>query len=135
MSFFDKYSTGKIVSRIDMDTESLGEMISIVFQVLASITSILFLLIPMAVFDAHLMLIFGIAVPCVFLFTNVFRKISPQERPFLGQETLATVNSFVQESMAGIQIAKTLAKKKSSTENSSKSTTNRTGSIFPEQCL
>jgi ABC-type multidrug transport system fused ATPase/permease subunit len=47
-----------------------------------------------------------IVVPFLFVLTFSFRKIV-RKRTLLGQRSLALVNAFVQETMSGIQIAKT----------------------------
>ena len=41
MSFFDKYPTGKIVSRINSDTQNFGEMSNIFMQAAASLFAII----------------------------------------------------------------------------------------------
>ncbi len=106
MSFFDQYSTGRIVSRINSDTEQFGEMVDIFVQAVSSIVAIIFLIPPMASIDFQLTIVFLIAVPFVFIFTLSFRKIA-RKKTILGQRALGAVNSFVQETMAGISIAKT----------------------------
>lgn len=106
MSFFDKYSTGRIVSRINTDTEQFGEMINILIQVVSSLIAIVFLIGPMASIDFHLTIVFLLAVPFVFIFTLSFRKIA-RKKTILGQRAIGAVNSYVQETMAGILIAKT----------------------------
>jgi ABC-type multidrug transport system fused ATPase/permease subunit len=106
LSFFDKYPTGKIVSRVNSDSFHLGEAASIFMQSLSSILALVVVFIPLLFIDLRLTGIFSVMIPAVFLFTMSFRKIA-RKKTLLGQRSLATVNAFVQESMAGIQIAKT----------------------------
>ncbi|MHA1744626.1 MAG: ABC transporter ATP-binding protein, partial [Promethearchaeota archaeon] len=111
LSFFDKYPTGKIVSRVNSDSFHLGEAASIFMQSLSSILALVVVFIPLLFIDLRLTGIFSIMIPAVFLFTMSFRKIA-RKKTLLGQRSLATVNAFVQESMAGIQIAKTFRQEK-----------------------
>ncbi|MHA1585669.1 MAG: ABC transporter transmembrane domain-containing protein, partial [Promethearchaeota archaeon] len=106
LSFFDKYPTGKIVSRINSDTYNFGEMAKMVMQTASSFLSMFIILIPMLIKNFKLTLIILIMTPFIFAFTLSFRKIA-RKKTLLGQRSLASVNSFIQESMSGIQIAKT----------------------------
>lgn len=106
MAFFDEYSTGKIVSRVNTDTQNMGEMVSILFESLSSIFSIVFLVIPMVTIDNRLTIVFLCGVPLVFILTSLFRKYA-KIKTLLGQRATASVNAFVQESLAGIQNVKT----------------------------
>jgi ABC-type multidrug transport system fused ATPase/permease subunit len=57
-----------------------------------------------------------IIVPIVFAFTLAFRKVA-RRKSVLGQRSLAQVNAFVQESMAGIQIIKSFRQENSQFDN------------------
>lgn len=106
LSFFDKYPTGKIVSRINNDGTRFGEMINITINGLASILILIVVIIPMLMINVLISCIIFIVVPFLFLLTFSFRKIV-RKKTLLGQRSLANVNAFVQETMSGIQIAKT----------------------------
>ncbi|MFX1480817.1 MAG: ABC transporter ATP-binding protein [Promethearchaeota archaeon] len=106
LSFFDKYPTGKIVSRINNDGTRFGEMIQITISGLASLLILIVVLIPMLMINVLISCIIFIVVPFLFLLTFSFRKIV-RKKTLLGQRSLANVNAFVQETMSGIQIAKT----------------------------
>ncbi|GAG87193.1 unnamed protein product, partial [marine sediment metagenome] len=60
--------------------------------------------------------VFMIIVPFVFALTLSFRKITRRKSVY-GQRSLAQVNAFVQESMAGIQIIKSFRQEKSQYDN------------------
>ncbi|MHA1718143.1 MAG: ABC transporter ATP-binding protein [Promethearchaeota archaeon] len=106
MSFFDKYPTGKIVSRVNSDTQNFGEMSNIFMQAAASFLAVIIIFIPLILINSKLAGIFSLMIPVIFAFTLSFRKIA-RKKTLQGQRVLASVNAFVQESMAGIQIAKT----------------------------
>ena len=106
LSFFDKYPTGKIVSRINNDGTRFGEMINISVNGLASLLILIVVIIPMLMINVLISCIIFIVLPFLFLLTLSFRKIV-RKKTLLGQRSLANVNAFVQETMSGIQIAKT----------------------------
>jgi len=106
MSFFDKFPTGKIVSRINSDTQNFGEMSNIFMQAAASLFAIVIIFIPLLSINPKLAGIFSLMIPVIFVYTLSFRKVA-RNKSLQGQRVLATVNAFVQETMAGIQIAKT----------------------------
>jgi len=106
LSFFDKYPTGKIVSRINTDSREFGQTVDLSMNLISSILVIGFLLIVMFFINLILMLTFLVLIPVFFIVALSFRKIA-RRKTLLGQRALATVNAFVQETFSGIQIAKT----------------------------
>nr|MDO8111443.1 ABC transporter ATP-binding protein [Candidatus Sigynarchaeota archaeon] len=104
--FIDKYPAGKLVSRVNGDTRSFGEMADLVMETASSLLVFLFVFIPMVIINAQLMVWLLIIMPVIFLIALSFRKVA-RKRTLLGQRSLAQVNDYVQESMNGIQIAKT----------------------------
>jgi len=106
LSFFDKYPTGKIVSRINNDGARFGVMIHSSVLGLSSLLMLIVVIIPMLMINVIISSIVFIIVPCLFILIFSFRKIV-RKRTLLGQRSLALVNAFVQETMSGIQIAKT----------------------------
>ncbi len=106
LSFFDKFPTGKIVSRVNNDGARFGEMIHQSIGGLASLLILAVVIVPMLTINIIISSIVFIVVPFLFVLTFSFRKIV-RKRTLLGQRSLALVNAFVQETMSGIQIAKT----------------------------
>ncbi|MHA2397758.1 MAG: ABC transporter ATP-binding protein [Promethearchaeota archaeon] len=106
LSFFDKFPTGKIVSRVNNDGARFGEMIHQSIGGLASLLILVVVIVPMLTINIIISSIVFIVVPFLFVLTFSFRKIV-RKRTLLGQRSLALVNAFVQETMSGIQIAKT----------------------------
>jgi ABC-type multidrug transport system fused ATPase/permease subunit len=116
LSFFDKYPTGKIVSRINSDGQKFGTAINLFMQLVSSFLILVIVLIPLLLINLLLAGILLIMIPIVFIFTLSFRKVA-RRKSLLGQRSLAQVNAFVQESMAGIQIIKTFRQEKTQFEN------------------
>ena len=105
LSFFDKNPTGRIVSRINSDGQKFGGAIMQFIQAISSILVLFILFIPMIMINVQLTILFIILIPVIFLFTFSFSKIT-RKKALLGQRSLAQVNAFVKESLAGILIIK-----------------------------
>jgi len=106
MSFFDKNPTGKIVSRINTDSRDFGQTVNLTMQVLSSFLVVIIVLTAMAFINLKLTLITILMFPLIFAVALSFRKVA-RRLTLLGQRALAAVNAYVQETISGIQIAKT----------------------------
>jgi ABC-type multidrug transport system fused ATPase/permease subunit len=109
LSFFDKYPTGRIVSRINSDGQKFGGSVTMFTELISSFLMLIIVIVPMLFISSLLTGIFMLMVPLVFMFALAFRKVA-RRKSLLGQRSLAQVNAFVQESMAGIQIIKSFRK-------------------------
>jgi len=106
LSFFDRNPTGKIVSRVNSDSDTFGTTVDLSIQMISSLLIVLILMIIMFLINLTLSLATISAIPFFFILALAFRKIA-RKRTLLGQRALASVNDFVKESFSGIQIAKT----------------------------
>lgn len=106
MAFFDKYPTGKIVSRINADSQYFGDMAILLIRFISNILVIFILVIPVFITNWLLGLIFIGMVPMVAVLVLWFRK-GARRRTLLAQRSIANVEAFIRESTEGIQIAKT----------------------------
>ncbi|MFX1392458.1 MAG: ABC transporter ATP-binding protein [Promethearchaeota archaeon] len=106
LSFFDKNPIGKIVSRVDSDSQDFGNMVDLTNQVISSILIFGLLLLFMAFINLTLFLAFSLSIPLFFILAIFFRKLA-RRKTLLGQRALASVNEIVKETISGIQIAKT----------------------------
>jgi ATP-binding cassette, subfamily B, bacterial len=106
LSFFDKNPIGNIVSRINNDSRDFGDGVDLTIEFVSS----LLVIIVLAVYMVHINLILSITflatIPMFFVVTIIYRKIA-RRATLLGQRASAQVNSFFQETLSGIQIAKT----------------------------
>jgi len=116
LSFFDKYPTGRIVSRINSDGQKFGGSVTMFTELISAFLMLIIVLIPMIFISPLLTGVFMLIVPIVFAFTLSFRKVARRKSVY-GQRSLAQVNAFVQESMAGIQIIKSFRQEESQFEN------------------
>lgn len=106
LSFFDRNPTGKIVSRVNSDSDTFGTTVDLSIQLISSVLILIMLIIIMFVINTTLSLATLSSLPFFFILALAFRKIA-RKRTLLGQRALASVNDFVKESFSGIQIAKT----------------------------
>ncbi|MFX0144348.1 MAG: ABC transporter ATP-binding protein [Candidatus Hodarchaeota archaeon] len=106
LSFFDRNPTGKIVSRVNSDSDTFGTTVDLSIQLVSSILIVFILMIIMFLINLTLSLATISVIPFFFVLALAYRKIA-RKRTLLGQRALASVNDFVKESFSGIQIAKT----------------------------
>ncbi|MCB0118764.1 MAG: ABC transporter ATP-binding protein [Anaerolineales bacterium] len=105
LSFYDQFSSGRIVSRITSDTNDFGQLVVIVTDVIAQFIQAI--LIAIVLFRTEVRLsflligflpfIFGIAAGFRAWARNVTRR---------GMKAMADVNAAIKETISGISIAK-----------------------------
>lgn len=105
LSFYDEFSSGKIVSRVTADSEDFGTIVTLVLNMLSQF--LLFFLVIALLFlkNFSLALLTLIIIPAIVLVALLFRRIARQVTLFT-QRSLALVNANVQEVVSGITIAK-----------------------------
>ncbi len=105
MSFFDEFSSGKIVSRVTSDSDNFATVVTLTLNLLSQV--LLFLLIAGVLFFRNLQLaLLALSItPLIVIAALGFRRLA---RSFTrnSQRSLARVNSNVQEVISGITIAK-----------------------------
>lgn len=105
LSFFDEYSTGRIVSRITTDTQDFGQLVQIVTHVGSHVLEAVVLGVILARIDWRLFLWILGMLPVVFFFGWLFRyyarKITQK-----GMRATANVNATIKETISGIAVAK-----------------------------
>lgn len=106
LSFFDKNPIGNIVSRINNDSRDFGDGVDLTIEFVSSLLVIIVLAVYMVPINLILSITFLATIPMFFVVTIIYRKIA-RRATLLGQRASAQVNSFFQETLSGIQIAKT----------------------------
>lgn len=105
LSFFDRFVTGKIVSRVTSDTQDFATVVTLSLNLMSQIGQVLIVSIILLTIDPFLALVtFGIA-PVVVLVALGFRAIA-RRTTRQARRVLAEVNATVQESITGIRVAK-----------------------------
>lgn len=105
MSFYDQYSTGRIVSRITSDTQEFGEVAILSTDIINQLAVALILIITLFSIEWRLTLLVLVMAPFVIMvalsFRNVARRVTQQ-----GARALGEVNKAIQEAVTGIRVAK-----------------------------
>jgi len=105
LSFYDQYSSGRIVSRITSDTNEFGQLVSIVTDVGSQMTRAVLLGFVLARTETNLSLILFSFMPFLFLLALGYRRIA-RNVTRRGMQAMADVNSAIKETVSGISIAK-----------------------------
>jgi ATP-binding cassette subfamily B protein len=105
LSFYDQFSSGRIVSRINADTTSLGDVVTIVTDVSAQIFQALLLGVIIVRTEWRLSLLLFAFLPFIFLLALLFRQMARKVTKS-GMQAMADVNSAIKETVSGIAIAK-----------------------------
>jgi len=112
LSFYDQFSSGRIVSRITSDTNDFGQLIIIITDVAAQIVQAIFLGVVLVRTDVKLTLLLLAFLPVIFLVASAFRawarRVSKR-----GMKAMANVNATIKETISGISIAKNFRQEES----------------------
>ncbi len=105
LSFYDKNSSGRLVSRITSDTQEFANVTVLVTDTLSQLISVVLLTIVLARADWRLtLLLWGVTIP-VFLVAGGFRQLARRVTR-QGTRAMANVNASIQETVSGIGVAK-----------------------------
>jgi ATP-binding cassette, subfamily B, bacterial len=103
LRFHEKYTSGRVISRLTSDIDAIYELLQSGFDGLVSAVLTLFgTAILLLVLDVHLGLVALIPIPILFLFTQWFRKQSSIAYRRTRETVAAVIVHFV-ESMTGIR--------------------------------
>ncbi len=105
LSFYDEFSSGKVVSRITSDTQEFGQTVVLVTDLISQFIQAFILGTALVFIDWKLsLLLFGF-LPILFLsalgFRRMARKVTRE-----GMRAMANVNAAIKETVSGIAIAK-----------------------------
>jgi ATP-binding cassette, subfamily B, bacterial len=105
MSFFDEFSSGKIVSRVTSDTDNFATVVTLILNLLSQI--LLFLIIVGVLFfkNVQLALLTLVITPVIMAVALGFRRLA-RSLTRRSQRSLGRVNANIQESISGITVAK-----------------------------
>jgi ATP-binding cassette subfamily B protein len=105
LSFYDEFSSGKIVSRITSDTREFGNLVTLVTDLAAQIVESLIYTIIVININVRLSLYLFALVPLIFVVTLALRTLSRRVTR-QGMRAMATVNATIKETISGISVAK-----------------------------
>jgi ATP-binding cassette subfamily B protein len=105
LSFYDEFSSGKILSRITSDTRDFGNLIALTTDLIAELIESTIILVILFSIDWRLtLLVLGI-IPFVFGFAISYRTLA-RKVTRNGMRAMAEVNSTIKETVSGISVAK-----------------------------
>lgn len=105
MSFYDEFPSGSIVSRVTSDTQEFSNTVTLTLNLLSQLLLVLLLFGILFYIDTQLAWITVAVCPLVIAaalaFRHIARNVSTQVRRILGE-----LNTTIQETVAGISVAK-----------------------------
>lgn len=105
LSFYDQFSSGRIVSRITSDTNDFGQLVVIVTDVVAQFIQAFLIAIVLFRTELRLSLLLMGFLPFIFAVAAGFRAMARNVTK-RGMKAMADVNAAIKETISGISIAK-----------------------------
>ena len=112
MSFFDKNSVGRLVTRAVNDIETIASIFSQgLFTIIADLFKMFVILLVMIIISFRLTFVVLLIFPILIYATRVFQKAMKKAFELVRTE-VANLNSFVQERISGIKIVQIFNREK-----------------------
>ncbi len=105
LSFFDRFVTGRIVSRVTSDTQDFATVVTLTLNLGSQVGQVLLVAAILVYVDPFLAGVAFSIAPFVVLAAFAFRRVARQTTR-QARRVLAEVNATVQESITGIRVAK-----------------------------
>jgi ATP-binding cassette subfamily B protein len=105
LSFYDQFSSGRIVSRITSDTNDFGQLVVIITDVGSQLVQTVILGVVLFNTEWRLFLVMLAFMPIVFAIAMGFRKLARIVTK-RGMQAMADVNATIKETVSGIAVAK-----------------------------
>lgn len=105
LSFYDEFSSGKVVSRITSDTREFGDVIVLITDLISQVGLALILAVVLVGINRDLSLYLFAFMPLVFLVSLGFRRIARRVTRH-GMRAMGNVNAAIKETVSGIAVAK-----------------------------
>jgi ATP-binding cassette, subfamily B, bacterial len=105
MSFYDEHPSGKIVSRVSSDTDDFANVVSLTMNLLSQLLLVGFITGLLFLRSVELALLTLAIAPVIIGIALLFRRVA-RVNTQRAQRSLARVNANLQETMAGISVAK-----------------------------
>ncbi len=112
LSFYDQFSSGRIVSRITSDSNDFGQLVVIVTDLGSQVFQAIILGIVLISTEWHMALVLFSFIPFIFAVTLGFRSLARRVTR-RGMQAMADVNAAVKETVSGISIAKNFRQEES----------------------
>jgi len=105
LSFYDEFSSGRIVSRITSDTQEFGQVVLLITDLISEFAQAIILGVVLVSIDWRLSLVLFGFMPILFLSAMAFRQLA-RTVTRRGMRAMANVNATIKETVSGIAVAK-----------------------------
>jgi len=105
LSFYDEFSSGRIVSRITSDSQDFGNVVLLITDLLSQFIQTAILGVIMVTIEWRLSLGLFLFMPLIFLAAIGFRRLA-RVVTRQGMRAMANVNAAIKETVSGIAVAK-----------------------------
>ncbi len=105
MSFYDQYSTGRVVSRVLSDTQAFSETVRLSINLMSRLLLVVLLVIYLFTVNVNMTWVVIAIMPFIMYTALKFRTVA-RRTVTNSRRQLATVNAHIQESISGIGVAK-----------------------------
>jgi len=105
LSFYDRFSSGRIVSRITSDTNDFGQVVVLLTDLAAQLVQAAILAAVLMRTEWRLALLLFVFLPVVFAMAVGFRTLARRVTR-RGMQAMANVNAAIKETVSGIAVAK-----------------------------
>lgn len=105
MSFYDEFSSGKIVSRVTSDTQDFANVVTLTLNLISQVLLVVILFTVLFFINVQLALLALAIAPVIVFVALQFRRIA-RFNTQQARRALAQINAQVQESISGIVVAK-----------------------------
>lgn len=112
MSFFDKNSTGRILTRVTNDVEALNDLFSgVLVNLFRDFVMVIGIVATMAFMDFRLMLVSISCIPLIVLATVIYR-IAARKNFIRMKSMIARINGFLAENISGMKLVQIFHREK-----------------------
>ena len=105
LSFYDEFSSGKVVSRITSDSQEFGQVVILLSDLISQFILAFILAVVLFSIDWRLALIMMVFVVVIFFSALGFRRLA-RTVTRRGMRAMANVNAAIKETVSGISVAK-----------------------------
>lgn len=106
LSFYDTIASGKIVSRVNSDTQAFSNVVTLTLDLMSQLLLVFLLMGYLFTIDARLTLYTIALAPFIIITALAFRKIA-RDSVTRSRRVRAVVSAHIQETVSGIGVAKT----------------------------
>lgn len=111
-AFFDTHTTGAIASRVTSDTTAFATLLTLTLNIIGQILMVGLMLLVLLVTNPGLAVVTGLTAAAIVAVSLAFRRVS-RSASQQQQRSMADINSYVQETLRGIAVARNFRQEKS----------------------